>query len=84
MRTRRADFARWGWRAAPLLLLAVASFFYLWRIGDGAGRPRARRIIIANDAYALATTGRTLGRRVSAAVFLRPLSEAGSCRRSLI
>ncbi len=61
-------------RAAPLLLLALASFFYLWRIGSAPVALASDEVIIANDAHALATTGRNLDGVFLPLYFYIPLS----------
>ena len=61
-------------RAAPLLLLALASFFYLWRIGTAPVGLAPDEVLIANDAYALATTGRNLEGVLLPLYFYVPLS----------
>lgn len=46
------------WRAAPLLLLLLTAAVYFWRIGNAPLYLAPDEVIIANDAYAVATTGR--------------------------
>ena len=65
-------------RAVPLLLLLLTAAVYLWRLGEVPVYLAPDEAIIANDAYALATTGRALGRHVPAAVFPR------RCLRQLV
>ena len=47
-------------RAAPLLLLLLTAAVYCWRLGEAPIYLAPDEVIIANDAYALATTGRAL------------------------
>ena len=47
-------------RAVPPILLFVVAVAYLWRLGDAPIYLAADEAIIANDAYAVATTGRAL------------------------
>jgi 4-amino-4-deoxy-L-arabinose transferase-like glycosyltransferase len=47
-------------RAAPLLLLLFTAAVYFWRLGAAPIYLAPDEVIIANDAYAVATTGRTL------------------------
>ena len=47
-------------RRAALALLAVAAAVYLFRLGDAPMYLASDEAIIANDAHAIATTGRTL------------------------
>jgi 4-amino-4-deoxy-L-arabinose transferase-like glycosyltransferase len=47
-------------RAAPLLLLLLAAALYFWRLDAAPIYLAPDEVIIANDAHALATTGRAL------------------------
>ncbi len=47
-------------RAAPLLLLLLTAAVYCWRLGEAPVYLAPDEVIIANDAYVLATTGRAL------------------------
>ncbi len=47
-------------RRAPIILLLIAIAAYLWRLNDAPMYLASDEAIIANDAYAVATTGRTL------------------------
>ncbi len=48
------------WRAASLLLLLLTAAVYFWRLGEAPIYLAPDEVIIANDAYVLATTGRAL------------------------
>src|SRR5436190_13507890 len=48
------------WRRAPIILLLIAAACYFWRLHDAPMYLASDEPIIANDAYAIATTGRTL------------------------
>ena len=47
-------------RRAPIILLIIAAAVYLWRLHDAPMYLASDEAIIANDAYAIATTGRTI------------------------
>ena len=53
----------------PLLLLLLTAAVYLWRLGEVPVYLAPDEVIIANDAYALAATGRVARWHVPAAVF---------------
>lgn len=62
------------WRAAPLVLLLLVAVVYLSRLGSAPIYLASDEAIIANDARALATTGRTLDGAFLPLFFYIPLS----------